>query len=97
MEQIINGSLVSFSSPDTSLAHMTVNDDGTFLISAYTRTGMQLYRYAYSDQVSAMPEKELKVYSLTDSMTVRQSIAAYQKQHPDTFVSLEIGMSATMR
>ncbi len=93
MEQIINGSLVSFSSPDTSLAHMTVNDDGTFLISAYTRTGMQLYRYAYSDQVSAMPEKELKVYSLTDSMTVRQSIAAYQKQHPDTFVSLEIGMS----
>ena len=40
-----------------------------------------------------MPDKELTVYALEDSSEIRQVISAFQKEHDDIYVDLNIGCS----
>lgn len=89
-EQIINGSLNSMSNPEYSFNGLVKVDDETFLVL----TGdSQLLRYTYSEAADAVPSKELKVYALTDNQNVRQAISTFQKNNPDIYVTLEIGMT----
>lgn len=95
-EQIADGNLNSLNSPDTALLDMVKDSQGRFylLISDYSsgRTA-RILRYEYSEEVAAVPDTELTVYSLKESRFMRQAAAIFQKKYPDIYLNLETGMT----
>lgn len=89
MEQIIDGSLSSFSNPAMNLRGMTTLPQDEFLVLF---SGGQLIRYTYDPNVPTVPEDLVTVYALEDWDAVRQAIAQYQTEHPDTFVKYEVAL-----
>lgn len=96
IEQIIDGSLNSIGSPGTGFTS-AVKDENSFYISSsdYSSGDLlgKLYRYVYSKDTPAVPDTELKVYSLKDNSFIRQAAAIFQKKYPEIYLNLETGMS----
>lgn len=92
MEQIIDGGLSSFSNPAMKLRGMITLPQDEFLVLF---SGGQLIRYTYDPNVPTVPEDLVKVYSLEEWDAVRQAIAQYQTEHPDTFVKYEVALGGT--
>lgn len=93
-EQLIEGSLNSFGSPDVSLYSMVPLDSGAFLIAILqSEENVSLLKYTYSKDTPSRPSKELKVYALEDNSMLRQAISMFQKENGDYYVSLEVGMT----
>lgn len=90
MEKVIDGTFCSMSTPGLGLLGMTETRDGAFLIQYDDGSFCQ---YLYDETVPSVPEKEVSVYSLEDNAVIRQEIAMYQKQHPDTVVRYTVGLS----
>lgn len=90
MEQIIDGSLSSFSNPAMNLRGMVRLPQDEFLVLF---SGGQLVRYTYDPNVPTVPEDLVTVYALEEWDAVRQAIAQYQTEHPDTFVKYEVALS----
>lgn len=94
VEQIVNGALTSMGNPKFSFISITALEDGSFLIAgAEGYETFKLYKYTYSKDTPSTPSKEVKVYSLEDNAEVRQAIAFFQKNNPDIYVTLEIGIA----
>lgn len=93
-ELVINGELTSLGDTSTNLASIMQLSEKTYLIHLIDSIGgAKLLKYTYDENASAVPEKQLKVYALEDSVVLQQAISLYQKQHPDVFVKKEIGLS----
>ena len=92
-EQLVNGDLCSLSDPSFRLKQLWFIDKEHFLLFGTGASGDVLLSFNYSEDVPAVPEKEVKVYSLEESSEVRQAISTYQKEHPDTYVNYIIGKS----
>lgn len=92
-EQIIDGALNSLGNPSLGLISMGAGKDGSFLIAAAEGEDFKLLRYTYSKDTPSKPSTEIKAYSLEDNLEVRQAISMYQKEHPDVFISLQIGVT----
>ena len=90
MEQIVDGNLSMLSNPNYSIVSIIQLEENVFLILC---TGGKLLRFTYDPDVPSVPENMITIYSLREDENIRQAIALYQTQHPDTFVSYEIGMS----
>ena len=90
MEQIVDGNLSMLSNPNYSIVSIIQPEENVFLILC---TGGKLLRFTYDPDVPSVPENMITIYSLREDENIRQAIALYQTQHPDTFVSYEIGMS----
>ena len=89
MEQIVDGNLSMLSNPDYSIVSMLQLEEDSFLVLFENH---RLIRFTYDPNVPSVPENMLVVYSLREDDSIRQTISLYQMQHPDTFVSYEIGM-----
>ncbi len=92
MELVIDGALSSFSNPAMNLRGMIRLPEDEFLTLF---SGGQLVRYTYDPNVPTVPEDLLTVYSLEERDEVRQAIAQYQAEHPDTFVKYEAALSGS--
>ncbi len=90
IEQIIDGASSSFGDPSLMLMSMETLPDNEFMV---LYTGMKLYRYTYDPNVPTVPDKQLKIYSLMESVAVRQAVSMFQKAHQDVYIRYEIGMS----
>ncbi|MDO5548673.1 MAG: extracellular solute-binding protein [Eubacteriales bacterium] len=93
-EQLVDGSLVSLN--DTSIVFLDavqMDTDNIFVAVLGDDGSEQLLHYAYDAETAAVPEKELTVYTLTESTLLRQAVTAFQKSNPDTYVKLEVGMT----
>ena len=55
-------------------------------------TGGKLIRFTYDPDVPSVPENIVTVYSLREDTNIRQAVSRYQTEHPDVFMSYEIGM-----
>lgn len=94
VEQIIDGSLNSLGSPATGFIDMVKDSQGRFYLAVSDGDGhAKILRFEYSRDVSAVPDTELKVYSLREDSFLRQAAAVFQKKYPDIYISLETGMS----
>lgn len=89
MEQIVDGSLSMLSNPSYSIASAMQLENNVFLVLF---SNGKLLRLTYDPNVSAVPEKMLKIYSLKENNDLRQIIALYQSQNPDVYISYQIGM-----
>lgn len=90
MEEVVKGSLSSMGAPNFSLSSMAWMEKNSFLI-VYNSAIVK--KYTYDPDAPAIPENELKVYSLRENDAVRVAINRYQNEHPDTYLSYEAGMS----
>lgn len=89
VEQVIDGSLSSFSNPAADIADMAVLEDNEFLA---VFTNGKLVRYVYDPDIPTVPVGQLRVYSLEERPTARQIINLYQMAHPAVYVEYEVGM-----
>ena len=90
IEQVADGSLNSLGNPMMLLQGMTVLENDTFLILYY---GPQLMKYVYDADMAAVPEEEIRIYSLYENYTIRQAVSLYQKDHPEVYVNYEVGIT----
>lgn len=96
-EQIVDGNLSSLNVPNSSYEHLFAKADGDFLISyrdySTDDSTETLLNYTYDPDMAKVPDKSLRVYSLSEDWNIRSAIAMYQKSHPDTYVKYEYGMT----
>lgn len=90
MEQIIDGALTSFSNPSMNMIGVTAYGENEF---AALFSGGTVALYKYDANVPTVPENMISVYSLEEQDAVRQAIAQFQTENPDTFVRYEVGAS----
>lgn len=90
MEQVIDGSLSSFSNPTNKIEGMIPLDNNEFLVLF---TGGKLVRFVYDPNVPTVPNEKLKVYSLNENDLIRQAVSLYQTANPEVYVEYEIGMA----
>jgi len=93
MERLINGSLCSMSNPALTMSELFETENNTFLMYYQGDQGISLMHYEYSEEASAVPSHEIKVYALNDNQAIRQAISNFQTKNPDYYINLEIGMS----
>ena len=79
VEQIIDGSLNSLSSPDTGTVAWGQDSDGNFYVGCNAGEDIRIYSYVYSKDTPTTPDTELTVYSLKDSNFIKQAAVLFQK------------------
>lgn len=89
IEQVIDGTLCSFSNPAYGLIDMVMLENNEFLTLF---GGGRLIRYVYDADIPTVPDEKLKVYSLKENDTIKQAISLYQSANPEVFVEYEVGM-----
>jgi len=90
MEQVIDGALSTFGDSFSSIYSARALDNQEFLVLFSPSTG--LVRYTFNENIPSMPDKELRIYSLEESTSVRQAVTAYKKEHTDMYVRYETGI-----
>lgn len=93
VEQVVDGTLVSLSSPNTSKQALAVCGQTFFVLTTEDGQTGKLLKYEYDSDMASVPEHELTVYSLTENEAIRQAIVTFQKKYPDTYVNYTTGMS----
>ena len=89
MEQILDGNLSLLSNPDYYFVDMLQLENDVFL---GLFTGGELIKFTYDPDVPTVPENLITVYSLREDDSIRQAVSLYQMEHPDVFVSYQIGI-----
>ena len=89
IEQIIDGKLSRLGSPQYGIAGMVFLKEGEFL--AVSNNG-KVINFTYDSEKEAIPQDELKVYSLEENADMYAAVSFYQIQNPDVFVKYEVGM-----
>lgn len=96
MEQLIDGSMNTLGTPDFYPIVMAMLDEQNLLVISYGSVdteGPVIYKYAYSADVPAKPDKELKMYSLYENETIRDTINRFRKEHPDVYVNYQVALT----
>lgn len=95
VEQVIDGSFCSMSSPAVTLMDLAWGKDGAFYVAVQEESGSnlegKLLRYIYDENVAAVPETTLCVYSLEENDSVRQAAALFSETYPEIYVRLMEG------
>lgn len=89
IEKIADGTLCMLGDPSRSLYGMLASDDDTFLVLYQDMLGF----FSYHEDIPAVPETELYVYSLKKDEVVQKAASLFTKEHPEVYVRYEIGMS----
>lgn len=89
IEKIVDGTLCMLGDPSRPLYGMLAFDDNTFLVLYQNVLGL----FSYHEDIPAVPETELYVYSLEKDEVVQKAASLFTKEHPEVYVRYEIGMS----
>lgn len=93
-EQIIDGTLSSFGDTNNFIQKLAQKSEDEFVVSMSNMEGKNAIKhYKYDSTVASKPENQVSIYAMYDNDIVRQAIVMYQKDHPDVYMNLEIGMS----
>lgn len=92
-ELVIDGSLTSMGSPDMGLISLETTEDGEFYLLGIDSQSNKLLHYTYSKDTATVPGTEVKAWSLYENSELRQNISQYQKENPDVYVDLEVGVT----
>lgn len=96
MEQLIDGTMNSLGTPDFYPMAMAMVDEQNLLVASYGDSGtgrLVIYKYTYSADAPAKPEKELKLYSLYDNEVIRDATNRFRKEHSDLYVNYQVALS----
>ncbi len=90
-EKLVEGATSTFGLPDFYASLLCLMDGGAYPI-VYTSDLSRLLAYRYDETASAAADKEITVFSLRTSDTVRQAIVAFNRTRPDVKVSYTVAM-----
>lgn len=93
VEQIADGKLNSLAKPSMGIISMETLADGSILVYALDDMNPKVFHYVYNADVPAVPDKEIRIYSLYGNDEIQQAISMFQVQNPEYYVSLETGVS----
>lgn len=90
LEQVVDGDLTKLGTPSFLMQDFAVVGD-QFLVLAWTEDrSWHLWNYAYDPNVPTLPGTELRVWSMEEDPLIRQAIGAFQKLHPEVYISYEV-------
>lgn len=92
-EELISASKSSFGDPSFVPKALEGTEDGVFYVLGQQSGIAALCSFVYDAEAPVQATNQLKVYSLYDDDDLRQMISWFQKSHPETEVSLEIGLT----
>lgn len=92
-EELVSGTGTSLADPVFFPTAMTGGTDDSFYVLGRQNGQPALYHYVYDPNVPTEPSTHLTVYSLYPQETLMQLISQYQKAHPETAVTLEVGLT----
>lgn len=89
-QTVVDGQLNSMSMPTMEISELlpVEGEEERYLILC----GEALYLYSFDEEIAAVPEKELTVYSLRENDTVRQAAALFQQKYKDVKVNYTVAM-----
>ncbi len=76
----MEGSMYTFGSPLAAVRGFTALPGNTFALAVQTEEGGRVLHYVFDETVSAVPDKEVRVYALNDSPTVRAAITNFNRK-----------------
>ena len=89
MEQVVDGSLTSLNNPSYGMTDGILLDDDEFLLLFSVG---EMIRYTYNPNVPAVPEVQVRAYSLRESQQLKTVISKYQSEHPDFYIQYVTGI-----
>lgn len=92
-EELVSASKSSFGDPSFVPKALEGTEDGTFYVLGQQSGIATLCCFVYDAEAPVQATNLLKIYSLYDDDDLRQMISMFQKSHPETEVSLEIGLT----
>lgn len=92
-EELVSASKSSFGDPSFVPKALEGTEDGTFYVLGQQSGIATLCCFVYDAEAPVQATNLLKIYSLYDDDDLRQMISRFQKYHPETEVSLEIGLT----
>lgn len=94
-EIVVDGTLNSMSMPSLNIHGIFVVDgdkDSYIIVYEDGEGNKKIMQYQCDESVSAVPENEITIYSLTENSTVRQAISAYQRKNSNVKVNYIVSM-----
>lgn len=97
VSQLVDAVISSFGDSDMLITSFIEKSNGEFLTTfsdwASSEGGTSIINFAYDSDIPSVPENQLVIYSLTENYSIRQAISSYAKEHPDTYVKYEVGLT----
>ena len=97
VNQLVDSAISSFGDSEMYLMAFIEKSNGEFLTAfsdwSNTQSGASIINFAYDANIPSVPENQLVVYSMLENYSIRQAISSYAKEHPDTYVKYEIGLT----
>jgi hypothetical protein len=93
-ETVVDGALNSMSMPTLIISALFIREgtkDEYFIVYSDEK-GFKFKKYVFDHSVSSIPDKEITIYSLTESNTIRQAISLFQAQNSDVKVNYIVDM-----
>ncbi|WP_071432574.1 ABC transporter substrate-binding protein [Angelakisella massiliensis] len=91
LELVVDGSLTSLNMPSINCFAL-IPQEGENFLGFFSGDGYSTLRYRYDETIPTVPSTQLRVYSLEDNDTIRETMALFQRRHPDVQVSFEVGL-----
>ena len=93
IEQVVDGALTSLGNPSYGLAGGVLLENDVFLILF---SSGEIAKYTYDPNLAAVPEVQLRAYSLMENEQLRTVISSYQAGHPEVYIRYETGMDKNL-
>lgn len=90
MEQVIDGALSTFGDSTSYIYNVKALENQKF--AALFNPSAGLVYYTFDENIPSMPDKEIRIYSLEENLSVRQAVTSYKKEHTDMYVRYEVGI-----
>ncbi len=88
MEKLMDGTMYAMGDPGNGIYGMLLLPDEAFLVLYGNRIG----KLTYDPSLPAVPEKELKVFSLTKDDVMQKTASLFMQKYPEVYVNYETGM-----
>ena len=97
VKQLVDAAISSFGDSEMYITSFVEKGNGEFLTTftdwSNAESGTSIINYAYDENIPSVPENQLVIYSLLENYSIRQAVSSYAKEHPDTYVKYEIGLT----
>ena len=90
---VVIGELNTMYMPSAGIIDMYQNhDENYYVLYRLDGSGYYLAKYQYDKDTVSVPNKNITVYTLKDDMVLREAAVAFNKEHPDVMVTIEVAM-----
>lgn len=92
-EQLMDSNGLSLGLPSYELVAAVEKEQRFMVLLTNDQYQKVIRQYVYSETTPTLPEVELTAYTLKESKTLQELLIAYQLQHPEVRINLQVGLS----